>query len=123
MILVADEGVDRQIVDRLRSDGHEVYYVAEMEPGISDLAVLDIAAKHGAVLVTSDKDFGELSYRQGRSASGIILLRLAELNPDARAALVSDAVSGHEAELADAFTVISPGVLRIRRRREQDGVV
>jgi hypothetical protein len=34
MILVADEGVDRQIVDRLRSEGHEVHYVAEMEPGV-----------------------------------------------------------------------------------------
>ncbi len=41
MNLTADEGVDRQIVDRLRLDGHRVHYVAEVEPGVSDDAVLD----------------------------------------------------------------------------------
>ena len=40
MILQADEGVDRQIVERLRHDGHEVAYVAEMSPGIADEVVL-----------------------------------------------------------------------------------
>ena len=120
MILVADEGVDRQIVDRLRSEGHEVHYVAEMEPGISDTAVLELAGRNDAVLITSDKDFGELSYRQGWNASGIILLRLAELTPNARAAVVSGALSGREAETREAFTVISPGVIRIRRRRRLD---
>jgi uncharacterized protein DUF5615 len=40
---LADESVDRQIVDRIRQDGHLVRYVAEMEPGISDDAVLDLA--------------------------------------------------------------------------------
>jgi hypothetical protein len=35
MNLLADESIDRQIVDRLRQDGHLVHYVAEMEPGIS----------------------------------------------------------------------------------------
>lgn len=42
MNLVADEGVDRQIVDRLRQDGDQVFYVAEMQPGIPDEAVLDL---------------------------------------------------------------------------------
>ncbi|MBN2560333.1 MAG: DUF5615 family PIN-like protein [Phycisphaerae bacterium] len=40
MNLLADESVDRQIVDRLRQDGHAVRYIAEMEPGISDDTVL-----------------------------------------------------------------------------------
>ena len=57
---LVDEGVDRQIVHRLRSEGHAVIYVAELEPGISDDAVLDIANRESAVLVTSDKDFGEI---------------------------------------------------------------
>ena len=40
MTFLADEGVDRQIVERLRLDGHRVAYVAEMSPGITDDAVL-----------------------------------------------------------------------------------
>jgi len=47
---LADECVDRQIVDRLRHEGHTVLYVAEMEPGISDHDVLDLANHEGAVL-------------------------------------------------------------------------
>ena len=40
MTFFADESVDRQIVDRLRLDGHRVAYVAEMSPGIMDEVVL-----------------------------------------------------------------------------------
>ena len=41
MNLLADESVDGPIVERLRQAGHRVWYVAEMQPGISDDAVLD----------------------------------------------------------------------------------
>lgn len=60
MNFLVDEGVDRQIVHRLRSEGHAVIYVAELESGISDDAVLDIANRESAVLVAADKDFGEI---------------------------------------------------------------
>lgn len=43
MKLLADEGVDSAIVTRLRSDGHDVVYVAELSPGITDEAVLELA--------------------------------------------------------------------------------
>jgi hypothetical protein len=43
MNLLADESIDRQVIDRLRQDGHLVHYVAEMEPGISDDVVLHLA--------------------------------------------------------------------------------
>ncbi len=62
MNFVADEGLDRQIVERLRQDGHTVSYVAEMDAGISDEAVLQLANDQNALLLTSDKDFGELRY-------------------------------------------------------------
>ena len=73
MKLLADEGVDRPIVERLRESSHQVWYVAEMEPGISDETVLDMANREEAVLLTVDKDFGELVFRQGRMTGGIIL--------------------------------------------------
>ena len=41
MNFVADEGIDRQIVERLRQEDYEVLYIAEMEPGISDEQVLN----------------------------------------------------------------------------------
>lgn len=60
MNLVADENIDRQIVERLRFDGHDVWSIAEMDPGISDEEVLEVASRESAVLMTADRDFGEL---------------------------------------------------------------
>jgi len=61
---VADERVDRQIVEQLREDGHPVIYVSEMDPGIPGEDVLRLANHESAILITADKDFGELVFRQ-----------------------------------------------------------
>jgi predicted nuclease of predicted toxin-antitoxin system len=114
--LLADEGVDRQIVERLRREGHSVSYVAEMDPGIPDAVVLDLAARDAAVLLTSDRDFGELVFRQGRAHPGVILVRLAGLPPSTKAETVARAVAEHTPEYEGAFAVISAGSVRIRRR-------
>jgi predicted nuclease of predicted toxin-antitoxin system len=112
--ILADESVDGPIVYRLRQDGHLVYYVAEMEPGIPDDAVLDLANREAALLLTADRDFGELVYRQHRTTSGVVLVRLAGLSPLRKAEIVSSALEQHTTELPRAFTVISPGTVRIR---------
>lgn len=59
MNLLADESIDRQIVDALREKEYIVGYVAEMDPGISDDIVLELANSEGVLLLTADKDFGE----------------------------------------------------------------
>jgi len=114
---LADESVDRQIVDRLRQDGHLVWYIAEMEPGIADDTVLDLANQEAALLLTADKDFGELVFRQRRLAPGIVLIRLAGLTPTSKAEVVASAINEHASELSQAFAVITPRAIRIRRMR------
>ncbi len=117
MNLIADESVDRQIVARLRQDGHDVLYIAEVEPSIPDDAVFDRANEKAALLVTADKDFGEIVFRENRLISdGIVLIRLAGLSPDKKADIVSDALREHETEFSHHFSVISPGKLRIRSK-------
>ncbi|QQS45141.1 MAG: DUF5615 family PIN-like protein [Acidobacteriota bacterium] len=116
MNFVADENVEKQIVDRLRQDGHIVLYVAEMQQGISDEEVLKQANSNQAVLITTDKDFGELVFRMGRINSGVILIRLEGLTPENKAALVSSSVQHHDAKLDNSFCVISPGRIRIRQK-------
>ena len=68
MKFLADECIERQIVDQLRHDGHIVLYVAELEPGISDQEVLDRANQEDAILLTADTDFGDLVFRQEKVA-------------------------------------------------------
>jgi predicted nuclease of predicted toxin-antitoxin system len=115
--LVADEGVERHIVAQLRQDGHDVLYIAEMEPSISDDRVLNRANAQGALLLTEDKDFGELVFRQRLVHTGVVLIRLAGLSSQMKVVRVSAVFRDHAAELSGAFSVISPGMVRIRRRQ------
>jgi hypothetical protein len=69
MMLLADESVDRPIVERLRQDGHDTSYVGEFSPSIKDEQVLQEANKRNALLVTEDKDFGELAPGRARYSS------------------------------------------------------
>lgn len=116
MNFLADEGVDFPVVQRLRTDGHEVLYVAEMDPGISDEKVLAAANEKNSLLLTADKDFGELVYRLGRISAGVVLVRLAGLPPAKKAELVSSAIRNHGGQLVHTFTVITAGMVRIRPR-------
>lgn len=66
-------------------------------------------------LVTADKDFGELVFRQRRVNAGIVLLRLAGLPAGLKADQVARVFQTRAVEMTGAFSVISPGVVRIRR--------
>ena len=118
MNFLADENIDRHVVKKLRSDGHTVLYVIEMEPGIPDDEVLDEANKNKALLLTADKDFGELVYRLDKVHLGVVLVRLAGLSPSAKSEVISSAISSHGPEFSKAFTVISHGMIRIRGKNK-----
>ena len=76
MRFIADEGVDAQIVAALRKEGHDVLYVIEFDAGASDPDILCNANEEDRILITRDKDFGELVFRLKKVHSGIILNRL-----------------------------------------------
>ncbi len=115
MKFVADESIDQRIVIALRQDGHDVLAIAETSPSRSDEMVLQEANSRGAILLTADKDFGELIFRQRRVHSGVILLRLAGLSPQAKVMWTREAIKQHGSKLAQAFSVIGAGAVRIRR--------
>ncbi|WP_058868191.1 DUF5615 family PIN-like protein [Chloracidobacterium thermophilum] len=115
MNFLADESVDRLVVEHLRQEGHRVLYIAELGPGMSDEAVLNLANQETALLLTADKDFGEMVFRQGLNIQGVVLIRLAGLTHVRKAEVVALAVREHLPELSHSFAVITPGALRIRR--------
>ena len=112
---VADECVDAEVVARLRDAGHEVYYIAEAKPGVQDDEVLRLAETQAAVLLTYDKDFGELVFRLRQATHGVVLARLPGLTAAAKADLVAAAVATHADEFVESFTVITDKLVRIRR--------
>ena len=120
MNVLADECVDRAIVERLRSDGHVVTWIKELAPSSSDEEVLTFAHESDSILVTDDKDFGELVYRLGRTHSGVVLLRLDAIPNSVKATKVSAVLRDYAEELVGAFTVITVDTVRIRRPTTDD---
>ena len=114
MRLLADEGVAAAIVTRLRSAGHDVVYVAELSPGITDDSVLELADADERIVMTADKDFGELVFRLRRAMVGVLLVRLPGQPSESRAEAVTRALQEHGEEMPGTFTVLTPGLVRIR---------
>jgi len=75
MRLLADENINSDLVVWLRAGGHDVIAVREVARGEPDSRVLELAAEGDRVLLTEDKDFGELVFRERLPAAGIVLLR------------------------------------------------
>src|SRR5690348_5368985 len=95
MILLADENVQRTVVESLRQRGYDVRHIRELTPGVSDDEVLSMATRDSAILLTYDRDFGELVFRQRQVATGVILVRFADLPPERIAELVAATISAH----------------------------
>lgn len=113
---MADESVDMQIVEKLRKDGYQIIYITEIAQGKSDEYVLNLANEESAILITIDKDFGELVFRRSFVSNGVILIRLAGLPQTTKLKIISAAIKEHLSEIPNSFTVISPGSIRIRYR-------
>jgi hypothetical protein len=111
---LANENFPRAAVLAPRALGHEVDWIREDAPGSSDEAVLLRARRHGQVLLTFDKDFGELAHRAELPKScGIVLFRI-PLRPAALVgARISQIVISRE-DWTGHFSVVEPGRIRMR---------
>jgi predicted nuclease of predicted toxin-antitoxin system len=113
MRFIADENFPGEAVAVLRAEGHDVRWISEGASGSSDKQVLAMAESEGRILLTFDKDFGELAWRAGLPAScGIVLFRVS-----APAMSIGAALAARIAERDDwagHFSVIEPGRIRMR---------
>ena len=114
MNLVADESVDFGIITRLREIGIFVVSISEDSSGIKDTEVLKIASEANCLLITEDKDFGELTYRLKLLHSGILLIRLSDMNRKVRIELVADTIEKNFEQLIGNFSVLTKSGLRIK---------
>lgn len=115
MRLLADENVSRVIVERLRAAGFDVKSVGAASAGASDNFVLAIATGEGRILITEDRDFGEMVVRQRLGVPGVVLLELDRLSNAAEADRAAAILSTIPEKLSGNLVVIEPGRVRIRR--------
>ncbi len=112
---LADENVDFRIVKALREDKYEIEAIIEINPGISDHEVLSIANILKAIILTEDKDFGELTFRLKKPNKGIILIRMNGSKVEEKIRKLKEVLENHADELSEHFTVIASDKVRIRK--------
>ncbi|HZT22727.1 MAG TPA: DUF5615 family PIN-like protein [Verrucomicrobiae bacterium] len=114
MRLCANENLPADCILRLRQDGHDVLWIREAAPGSSDDAVLARARDEKRLLITFDKDFGELVFRRGAKASqGIVLFRIAQPSAAVVAARIAAILASREDWFGN-FSIVEEFVIRIR---------
>ncbi len=110
---LADENVPLVVIGAFRLWGTDVSWVKEISPGIDDDAVLGLAHSEGRVLVTFDKDFGEMAFRLGKATvAGVLLLRPRLRGPEDLARFVA-AVLAQPITWEGHFCVAREGRVRV----------
>jgi predicted nuclease of predicted toxin-antitoxin system len=116
MRFLADENVPIGVVEELTVASHDVEWVAKLAPGVLDREVLRRAAGEGRILLTFDKDFGDLAHKGEVMImpTGIVLIRAAMPRTREECRKLAWVIAGRE-DWAGYFSVIEPA--RVRRRR------
>lgn len=117
MRLLADECCDAGLVQALRADGHDVVYALESFSGAEDDQVLAQAWTEERLLLTEDKDFGELVFRLQKSARGVILLRFDVVDRHQKVDRLRHILAQEGERLAGMFVVLEVDKVRLRPLR------
>lgn len=113
--LLFDECCEAGLVAALRASKVSADCVIEVQPGLDDTAVLDLAARTNRILVTEDKDFGELAVRHGLATNGVVLIRMPDGDVPSKAARLIKLVRQFGDRLSQNYTVVQPDKFRFRR--------
>lgn len=107
MRFLADENCDRLVVDALRQLKHDVVFVSEVSPGTNDQAILRQAYLEQRIVITEDRDFCELVFRDQALTRGIILIRIPAANRVEKVLRIQELVNNYDGELLDAMTTLT----------------
>ena len=109
---LADVNVERGIIELLRNMGFDVRWVADLDKFMEDQQVLKLAEKENRILLTNDKDFGELVFRRKKEISGLILFRVKGQDTGLKKQLLKRLLKGHKDKLKGYFVVVTKDKFR-----------
>jgi predicted nuclease of predicted toxin-antitoxin system len=114
MRILANENFPKVLVTALRARGHDVIWVRTNAPGSKDRAILEWATSENRILVTFDKEFGELAFRLRLPvSSGVILFRITTPSPSSMVQKVTKALESRK-DWAGHFSVVEDTRIRMR---------
>jgi|SRR3990172_2370367 len=110
-----DVGVGKKAEEWLKNNGYDVKTVRSIDPKAKDATILQIAESESRMVITMDKDFGELVYKSGKTHAGVLILRLEDANGDKKAEVIKKILQEHEDKMQCKFCVFQNDTLRISR--------
>ncbi|MDP2681528.1 MAG: DUF5615 family PIN-like protein [Deltaproteobacteria bacterium] len=111
---LVDVGVGKKVEKYLAETGYDVKCVRNINPRAGDSDILHLAVKENRMVITMDKDFGELVYNSGKLHSGVLILRLEDANGDKKVETVKKILSEYSDKLYGKFCVFQGERLRIK---------
>jgi len=117
MKVLLDSCVWAKAEEVIRKAGHDVILVSEWEKDPGDDEIIDHAHREGQILVTLDKDFGELAVVFGRPHNGIV--RLVGIGAREQGEVCVDVLDKYSDDLLrGAILTVQHGFVRIRLAEE-----
>lgn len=111
---VLDVGVGYKVWEYLTSNGYDATLITTINPSMSDTDILFIAENESRMVITMDKDFGDLVYHSGKAHKGVLLLRLEDALGEEKAATMQFIIENFKDQIEGKFCVFKNGRLRIR---------
>lgn len=114
MRFMIDESVDARIAAAVVAAGHDVIEVRLNFAGAADVDVAAIALANDRIVITADRDFGDLAFRDKQPMPGIILVRMPGLSYQERSERVLSAIATFSDRIALSIVVVEARKFRIR---------
>jgi len=109
---LADVNIEKYLVDELKRMGHNIIWVADVDRYLDDISILNMARKDNRILLTNDKDFGEIVFRQKQIPAGIILFRVKGQDVKEKIKLLRKLLAAHSDKIAKHFVVVAKDKFR-----------
>jgi predicted nuclease of predicted toxin-antitoxin system len=116
MRFLLDECVGLEVQEYLQNKDHDVINAAIEYSGSLDPDILFHAVSENRILITNDKDFGELIFKDGSNHTGIILLRLRDERSKNKVRCIAYLLSELGDELNGKFVVVTDKGAQIQHR-------
>jgi predicted nuclease of predicted toxin-antitoxin system len=113
MRFLVDECTGPAVAAWLLQQGHEVYSVYDQSPGATDDDLLSLAFRDNWILITNDRDFGELIFRENRPHRGVIFLRLDDERTANKIRVIDLLLASYEAVIPNRFVVVTETQVRL----------
>ena len=112
MRFLVDECTGPKVAEWLRDQGHQVFSIFDKASGISDDDILATALTDNWILITNDKDFGEMVFRERRPHNGIIFLRLDDECAANKIEVLRQLLKNYSEKLSGQFVTVTETKVR-----------